>query len=252
MDPKVLILIPSRYQSSRFPGKPLSLLKTPEGEKSLVEQVYSNCHQSGYETYVVTDHDGIEEKLKSSGMNVLRIDDEVPSGTERIALAYERNFKGKFDFIINVQGDEPLLKSDDLNKLIDFHQNSDFDIATLVKPHSEDSENHGEVENPNVVKVAKTHHGQCLYFSRSPIPFERTQRETWYQHIGVYSYKAKSLEQFVSFEESELERIEGLEQLRALENKMTIGAVETNSTLLGVDTPQDLEKVNAVLSRGEN
>ena len=252
MDPKVLILIPSRYQSSRFPGKPLSLLKTPKGEITLVEQVYSNCQKSGYETYVVTDHDGIEQKLKSSNMNVLRIDDEVPSGTERIALAFKRNFKGKFDFIINVQGDEPLLQSDDLNKLIEFHQNSDFDIATLVKPHSVADESKTEVENPNIVKVAKTHHGQCLYFSRSPIPYERSERKTWYQHIGVYSYRAETLEQFVNCNESELEKIEGLEQLRALENKMTIGAVETDSTLLGVDTPEDLEKVNAVLSRGES
>ena len=249
MDPKVLILIPSRYQSSRFPGKPLSLLKTPSGDITLAEQVYKNCHESGFETYVVTDHDGIEEKLTNSGMKVIRIDDDVPSGTERIALAYQRHFKGQFDYIINVQGDEPLLKGSDLEKLISFHQERDFDITTLLKPHSDNQ----DIENPNIVKAAKSSEsGQCLYFSRSPIPFAREKRETWFQHIGVYCYKANALEKFVSLEASELEKIECLEQLRALENKMTIGAVETGSVLMGVDTPEDLEKVNAVLMKGDS
>lgn len=241
---KVLILIPSRYESSRFPGKSLSVL-TPKNSPpvTLVEMVYMNCAQTGYDVAVVTDNELIEARLKSSEMQVIRVDDDVVSGTERIALAHERFFKKKYQLIINVQGDEPLLESEDLKKLVSFHEKNSFHITTLIKPQTEKE----ELSNPNVVKVALSEKGQCLYFSRSPIPYERNKNSTWYQHIGVYCYDAEALKSFVKLPVSSLEQVESLEQLRALENGMLIGAVKTDSILMGVDTPEDLEKVNHYL-----
>ena len=245
---RVLILIPSRYQSSRFPGKPLSLIKSRNSQgqsvsRTLAHQVFLNCSQTQFSTHVVTDHDEIEKSLKDSGANVIRVDDDVPSGTERICLAYQRNFESQFDYIINVQGDEPLLKAQELIDLVHFHNKSDFDITTLVRPRNDK----GEISNPNIVKTAMSGNGRCLYFSRSAIPFDRKPRHEWFQHIGVYCYKPSSLTRFVELQESSLEKIECLEQLRALEAGMSIGAIKTKSILMGVDTPEDLEKVNAHL-----
>lgn len=245
---KVLILIPSRFGSSRFPGKSLSAVVCADGtRKSLVEVVYENCSASGFETVVVTDHREIEKKLRDSQMSVVRVDDEVASGTERIALAYKRFFQeNDYDFILNVQGDEPLLQANDLEKLINFHESSPFDIGTLVKKR----ESSKETLNPNEVKVAMNENsGLCLYFSRSFIPYERFSSEYWLQHIGVYSYRPKALEEFVRLAPSRLERIEGLEQLRALEHGMRIGAIETDTELIGVDSPEDLEKLNHYLAQ---
>lgn len=243
---KVLILIPSRYQSSRFPAKSLALVTPKNCEpRTLVEQVYQNCAETGFDVAVVTDNDDIEKVLTDSKMKVVRVDDDVASGTERIAIAYQRYFSGDFDLIINVQGDEPLLKAQDLKNLIDFHEGHNFEIATLVREHTDKN----EIGNPNIVKVAYCDNGRCLYFSRSPIPFERNTMDSWYQHIGVYSYKPNALMEFVKLKPSQLELIESLEQLRALESGMTIGAIETSSILMGVDTPDDLDKVNKYLQQ---
>ncbi len=240
----VIILIPARYQSSRFPAKPLAKIKGI----SMIERVYKNCETSGFETAVVTDHDEIEAHVKSFGGKVIRVDDDVPSGSERIALAFERSFQNKNPkLVINVQGDEPLLKGSVLKELAEFHMNSDYAITTLVRERSSNEE---DFKNPNVVKalfVPKT--GECLYFSRQSIPFDRDGGRdfSWYQHIGVYSYKPEALLKFVKLPMSRLEDLEKLEQLRAMENKMKIGAVLTTQKLIGVDVPEDVKKVEGVL-----
>jgi 3-deoxy-manno-octulosonate cytidylyltransferase (CMP-KDO synthetase) len=247
---KILILIPARYQSSRFPGKPL---KTILG-KSVIQRVYENCSDKLYDNslditaVVVTDSDEIESHVKGFGGDVCRVDDLVESGSERIYLAYKRNFSSReFELIVNVQGDEPLITSTDISQLICFHLKSSFDIATMVKGSKSSNE---ELNNPNKVKVIyspKT--SRCLYFSRQAIPYfsKDDTNDLWYHHIGVYSYRPNKLEEFFNAERSYYEIKERLEQLRALEIGMTIGAVETEKTLIGVDTPEDIKKVEGAI-----
>lgn len=240
----VVILIPARFASSRFPGKPLAMI----AGKSMIQRVFENCKASGFPTHVVTDHDGIEKHVKDFGGSVIRIDDDVPSGSERIALAYERFLKSENpDLVINVQGDEPLLNGSILKELADFHMKSDFEITTLLRERSVKED---DFKNPNVVKALWSQaSGQCLYFSRQSIPYDRDggRDYSWYHHIGVYSYRPKALSSFVKLPESRLEVLERLEQLRGLENGMRIGAVLTTQKLIGVDVPDDVQKVEGAL-----
>ncbi len=241
---RVVILIPARFASSRFPGKPLAMI----AGLSMIERVFKNCELSGFPTYVVTDHDGIEKHVKEFGGKVLRIDDDVPSGSERIALAFERHLQSENpELVINVQGDEPLLKGDVLKELADFHLSSQFDVATLLRERKTSEE---DFKNPNVVKaVYSPVSRQCLYFSRQSLPFDRDGGKdySWFHHIGVYSYRPKALSSFVKMPPSRLEDLEKLEQLRALENRMTIGAILTTQKLIGVDDPDDVRKVEGAL-----
>lgn len=241
---RCLILVPARFGSTRFPGKPLALIN----KKPMIEYVIENCENSGFDYSVVTDNSEIEDHIKSIGKNVVRVDDDVETGSERIALAYQRFFKesGKYDLIINVQGDEPLLNGELIKSVGESHANSQFDIYTAVKKRcSKDA----DFFNTNIVKCVKlTSTNKCLYFSRSPIPLSREdENPSWFQHIGLYSYKVSSLEKFVSLPAGEYEQIEKLEQLRALENNMSIGAQEINIEILGVDSPSDIPKIEKVL-----
>jgi 3-deoxy-manno-octulosonate cytidylyltransferase (CMP-KDO synthetase) len=216
----VVILIPARFGSSRFPGKPLTMI----GGKSMIERVYANCQASGLETAVVTDNAEIEKAVIAFGGKVLRVDDEVPSGSERIALAYERFYQNKnITLVINVQGDEPLLKGEVLKELADFHLSSDFDITTLIRERNSKED---DFCNPNVVKAVWSESTyQCLYFSRQSLPYDRegSKDYPWFQHIGVYGYRPAIISQFVKLPLGKLEDLEKLEQLRALENGMSIG-----------------------------
>jgi 3-deoxy-manno-octulosonate cytidylyltransferase (CMP-KDO synthetase) len=211
----------------------------------MIQWVYENCAASGFPTAVVTDHPEIEAVVKAFGGKVLRVDDDVPSGSERIALAFERFGDPKTELVINVQGDEPLLKGEVLKELAEFHLRSEFAITTLVRERraSED-----DFRNPNVVKAVWSGE-QCLYFSRQSLPFDRDQKDThaWHQHIGVYSYRPRALAAFVKLAPSRLEELEKLEQLRALENGMTIGAIRTEQRLIGVDLPEDVKRVEEAL-----
>ena len=240
----IVVLIPARFGSSRFPGKPLALI----AGRSMIDRVYSNCKNSGFKTAVVTDNDEIEKHVLSFGGTVLRVDDDVPSGSERIALAYQRFFAAeKADLVINVQGDEPLLKGEVLKELAEFHLKSPYQVTTLLRERKASEE---DFKNPNVVKAVwadKT--GQCLYFSRQSLPYDRDggKEFSWYQHIGVYSYRPEALLQFVKLPVSPLEDLEKLEQLRALENGYSIGAVLTTQKLMGVDVPEDILKVEGAL-----
>lgn len=241
---QAVILIPARFSSSRFPGKPLALI----GGVSMVQRVYTNCLESGFPVFVVTDHDEIEKHVNSFGGKVIRVNDDVPSGSERIALAYERFLQDdKPKIIINVQGDEPLLRGPILQELAEFHLSSPFDITTLLRERSVREE---DFKNPNVVKaVYSSVSKQCLYFSRQSLPYDRDggRDYSWFQHIGVYSYRADALSRFVKLPMAKLEDLEKLEQLRALENEMTLGAILTNQKLIGVDVPDDVKKVEGAL-----
>ncbi len=254
---RALILIPARYASTRFPGKPLAMI----AGKTMIERVYQSCAELSslqaqesrfknlsVDVAVVTDDDRIENHVLSFGGKVIRIDDDVPSGTERIYLAYERNYSSEnYDFIINVQGDEPLLKGEDLLDLLDFHLlHPEYHISTLLRKMDDFT----DFKDPNRVKaVYNSGDGHCLYFSRSPVPHAREAKDlkNWFLHIGVYCYKTAALEAFCSLEEGELEKIEKLEQLRALGAGMRIGATTINHELIGVDTPEDIGKVEGVI-----
>lgn len=239
----VVVLIPARFGSSRFPGKPLAMIA---GE-SMIQRVYNNCKKSGFETAVVTDNDDIEKHVLSFGGKVVRVDDDVPSGSERIALAFQRFFeKNNAEYVINVQGDEPLLRGEILKELAEFHATSSFDITTLVRERESSEE---DFKNPNVVKAVWAKSKQCLYFSRQSLPYDRDGEKdhSWYQHVGVYSYRPGALLDFVKLPMANLEDLEKLEQLRALENGMTIGAILTTQKLIGVDVPEDIKKVEGAL-----
>ncbi len=240
---KAIILIPARYDSSRFPGKPLALLKN----KSMIQRVFENLSRGSEFVAVVTDDDRIETAVKEFGGNVVRVDDDVPSGSERIKLAYERYFsKDEYALIVNVQGDEPLLKYESVQSLIDFHLKSEFDIGTLVRKRSTDED---DFQNSNCVKaIYNPENGKCLSFSRASVPFQRNPQNEWFHHLGVYSYRPESLRRFCNFPQSYHEKVEGLEQLRALENGLTIGARAVSENLIGVDTPEDIKRVEELLS----
>lgn len=253
--PAVLILIPARYASTRFPGKPLAQI----AGKSMIQRVVEGCEQAtslgtshhiSIDIAVVTDDQRIEDHLNSLKYRVCRVDDDIPSGSERIWLAYERYFKQKsYDLVINVQGDEPLIKGETLFKLIQNHLKAAFEIMTIVRPRQGLA---GDFLDANKVKVVYVPENQrCLYFSRASVPMnrERPQDEdcVWYQHIGVYSYRPSALEKFCQHPMARLEELEKLEQLRALEMGMQIGAIESQDHLLGVDTPEDIKAVEGVL-----
>ncbi|MEK6626132.1 MAG: 3-deoxy-manno-octulosonate cytidylyltransferase, partial [Bdellovibrionota bacterium] len=254
--PKIVILIPARFGAMRFPGKPLALI----ADRPMIQHVYQNLSLSSsssnkipytVDVYVVTDDERIETAVKQFGGKVLRVDDDVASGSERVFLAYQRFLKGQSPaLIVNVQGDEPLLLLQDLVPLFDFHLNNlknSFDITTLIRPRKNDPEG---FMNPNRVKAIVTKDGKCLYFSRCPIPYGAPNGE-WNLHVGVYSYRASALEHFFAMTSSVLERREKLEQLRALEGNLSIGALSIHKELLGVDSPEDISIIEGVL-RGQN
>lgn len=246
MHSQTVVLIPARFNSSRFPGKPLA---TIDG-KTMIERVYENALTSGFETFVVTDDQRIDEAVKKFGGQVLRVDDEVETGSERIILAYERFLKHEnVKFVINFQGDEPLLKGGELKKLIHYQGESGVDIATMVRKRSSKTDLEA-YKNSNVVKVIfEQDSGQCFYFSRAAIPFDRDQKNefSWFQHVGVYSYSVNALMKFKNLRPSYYENLEKLEQLRALEAGLKFGAIETKLNLIGVDAPEDILKVEGVL-----
>lgn len=254
---KILILIPARYSSTRFMGKPLALISG----QSMIQRVFNNCNSISnkeenfdFKTYVVTDHEEIEKHVRTFTNQVVRVDDDVVSGTLRIQLAYERFFKHQnFDLVVNVQGDEPLLNSNEIKNLSNFHFESGFDICTLVKKKFKRNE---EFFNSNKVKVAYSEiTKRALYFSRAPIPFLRDESNAkilenfvWYLHIGIYSFTTDSLNAVCKSQTTTLEDYEKLEQLRALELGFTIGACFTETESIGVDHPEDIIKIEEVLN----
>lgn len=255
-----IVIIPARYDSTRFPGKPLSLLKG----KTLIQHVYENA-KGAYlidDVIVATDSETIFEKVLSFGGKAAMTDRSHPSGTDRIAeVAASLNY----DIIVNVQADEPLIRPQMIDDVIMLLEDERASIGTLVKKITDPR----EITDQNVVKVVFDREGFALYFSRSPIPFHRDEwkvaevthkpdcisqftihvsRFTAYKHIGIYSYRREALLSFSRMEPTDLEKIERLEQLRAIENGVRIKTKETFFETYGVDTPEDLERVERCLS----
>ncbi len=248
---RVLVLIPARYASSRFPGKPLAKL----AGKSVIQRVYENCAHAPdphFQTCVVTDDQRIEDEVRRFGGQVKRVDDNVPSGSERIMLCLERHFAdSKWDLVINVQGDEPLVTRADLDIVAKAHLESSFDILTVVRERKGAAQ---DFRDPNKVKaVFSPTTKRCLYFSRAPVPYAREKggdlgEIPWYLHVGLYSYRPEALKRFGRAPASHYEGVEQLEQLRALEMGLSIGAVALNKEFHGVDVPADLVKLEGVLN----
>jgi 3-deoxy-manno-octulosonate cytidylyltransferase (CMP-KDO synthetase) len=233
-----VIVIPARWASTRFPGKPLA----PIAGVTLIRRVYDRAVRSrrASEVYVATDDDRIEEHVRSFGGRVLRPEGEFQTGTDRIAAAL-RLANDQYDVVINVQGDEPLIDIDSVDALADLIASQNTEMATMACP----LETEEEFLARDVVKVVVDERRLALYFSRAPIG----SRETALRHIGVYAYRREALEQFVTIEQSPLERAESLEQLRALHRGFKIAVLQTSRPHLGVDRPEDVARVEIELAK---
>lgn len=238
-----IVIIPARYESTRFPGKPLYPLKG----KTLIQHVFENAKRSALaeDVIVATDSEAIFEKVFAFGGKAVMTDPKHPSGTDRIA---EVAASMKYDIIVNVQGDEPLIRPEMIDDVIALLSDQRASIGTLVKR----IENTEEINDPNVVKAVFDREGFALYFSRAPIPSHARHSEIrtpcYYKHIGMYSYRRDTLLSLAAMQPTELEKTEKLEQLRALENGIRIKVKETSFETYGVDTPEDLERVEKWLS----
>jgi 3-deoxy-manno-octulosonate cytidylyltransferase (CMP-KDO synthetase) len=237
---KVIAIIPARYASTRFPGKPLAKIQGIP----MIEHVYRNVQSSKLidEVWVATDDERIRQAVSSFGGKCVMTSPTHQTGTDRLAEASEHLAA---DLVINVQGDEPLIQGTMLDELVrPFLDNPSLEMATFKTKIN----NVEDVQDPNIVKVITNGSGYAIYFSRSPIPYNRDNREVdYYKHIGVYAYKEKFLKKFVTLPQSPLELAESLEQLRALENGTNILVIETNHELISVDTPEDLNRVSRYL-----
>lgn len=235
---KVLGIIPARYGSTRFEGKPLELI---EG-KTMINWVYARAKQSNVDELVVaTDDIRIYDEIISFGGKAILTSSKHENGTSRIVEVINTEGYVDYDFIINIQGDEPLIDKDSINQIIEEYKKNSSEIITLKK---EIKDQH-ELETPNVVKVITDFQNNALYFSRYPIPYERNKLENfkYYKHIGIYGYSNEFLKELSNLKDGILEKVESLEQLKFLENGYIIKVLETFSDIFGVDTPEDLEYV---------
>lgn len=249
---KFLGIIPARYASTRFPGKPLVEI----AGKKMIQRVYERAAASLEEVWVATDDVRIEEAVAGFGGRVLMTSEGCRSGTERCREAAGRIAEASgrsFDVVINIQGDEPFLHPEMLDALKACFEDERTDIATLANPVVETE----EIFNPGEVKVAFDRRGHALYFSRSPIPYVmEVAREHWlehhtfYKHVGVYAYRTKVLEKITELDVSPLEAAERLEQNRWLEHGYKIKVEITRHESVPVDTPEDLERIHRLIEKG--
>lgn len=239
---EVLGVIPARYDSTRFPGKVLAELHG----KPLLQYVYERAKKARLldELIVACDDERIIEAVRAFEGRVISTSKAHPSGTDRLREAIADLDTQDLKIVINIQGDEPLIHPtmiDDVASCL--LEDASIPMATLMRK----IENSEDIDNPNVVKVVTDKQGFALYFSRSPIPYGYSQERFYYKHIGLYGYQKDFLFTFANLSESMLEKMERLEQLRALENGYRIKVIETGFDTIGVDTPQDLEKVKKVI-----
>ncbi len=243
MNIKIAAIIPARYASTRFPGKPLALIHG----KTMIRRVYEQVSKAKMiaQVVVATDDQRIVDEVESFGGNVVMTAADHPSGTDRCAEALQK-LNADFQVVINIQGDEPFIAPEQIDLLAAMFQNPELEIASLATPIKSDE----ELNSPNVVKVVIGKSGKALYFSRSPIPYLRenasrnfTANHTFLKHVGIYAYRSEVLKQIVKLERSTLEKAESLEQLRWLENGFSVHIKCTESESLAVDTPEDLSKI---------
>ena len=242
--PYFLGILPSRWGSTRFPGKPLHLI----AGKPLIQHVWERCQQCEKldEVIVATDDERIQVAVEAFGGKVAMTSPDHPTGTDRIAEAVQASDQATH--VINIQGDEPLIDPALIDELAEIMASQpDLDMATAANPMSPDDP---AVSDPNVVKVVRALDGKALYFSRSPLPFFRNPVEGLpvMRHKGIYAYRRSFLESFVSWPPSPLEKAESLEQLRALENGASIHVIATDDASPGVDTPEQADAIESLLT----
>lgn len=247
-----VVVIPARFASTRLPGKPLADICG----KPMIQHVYEKACLSGASKVVIaTDHPAVFDAVKSFTSDVLMTRDDHQSGTERLAEVMELLNLDDDTIVVNVQGDEPLLASENVSQVAALLANSQAPMATLSTAIDERE----DIVNPNCVKVVSDVTKNALYFSRSPIPYHRDALmdnkldalnvEDYQRHIGIYAYRAGFIKQYISLAASPLERLESLEQLRVLYHGYAIKIEQARVTpQAGVDTPQDLARVVAILS----
>ena len=238
-----IAIIPSRYASTRFPGKPLADM---DG-KPMIQRVYEQVKKAVAEVWVATDDARIFDVVQSFGGNVVMTSPLHRSGTDRCFEAYRKIGKNA-DVVINVQGDEPFIQPEQIDRLKNCFDSPEVQLATLVKPFRKE-EGIEALFNPASPKVVINKNFEALYFSRSVIPYVRDiDQSQWldyhvfYKHIGIYGYRTDILEEIVSLPQSTLEKAESLEQLRWIENGYRIRVGVTNIETIGIDTPQDMER----------
>ena len=242
---KFIGIIPARYASTRFPGKPLALL----GGKPVIQHVYEKVAAVLEAAYVATDDERIYDVVKSFGGQVVMTRTDHKSGTDRIEEAIEK-IGGEWDVVVNVQGDEPFVAKNQLDTICHCFDDPTTQIATLGKPF----ESMEAVQNPNSPKIVVDNMGFAMYFSRSVIPYVRGQEiSSWLthypflKHLGIYAYRKDVLRQVTQLPQSSLEIAESLEQLRWLQNGFKIKVGTTDVETVGIDTPQDLERAEEFL-----
>ena len=242
---KVLCVIPARYSSTRLPGKPLAMI----AGKPMIQHVYERACRAllPQEVVVATDSKIVADAVKGFGGKVMMTSPDHPSGTDRlaeVALSYP-----DIDVIVNVQGDEPMIPPEVIDKLAQaFEDDKDLNMTTLKTLMGEE-----EYNNPNAVKVVTDQNGYALYFSRSLLPYPRNKTADFkvYKHVGIYAYRRSFLLSYAAYEPTPLEQIEGLEQLRVLENGQRIKVLESKFQGIGIDTQEDLDAINALFTRME-
>lgn len=242
---KFVGIIPARYASTRFPGKPLAILQG----KPMIQVVYERVKASSLSQVVVaTDHPLIQQCVLDFGGEVAMTRPDHPSGTDRCGEVAATLSLNDEDVIVNIQGDEPGISRQEIDLLTSLFQRPEVCLATLVKPFTDEERAH----NPNVVKAVLADNGKVLYFSRYPIPFQRDPGQeavTHYQHLGIYAYRYKTLKAITQLPPSSLEKTEKLEQLRWLQNGFDIYAASCHYQGIGIDTPEDLALYNAQHSK---
>ena len=243
---RFIALIPARYASTRFPGKPLAML----GGKSVIQRVYEQVSQVVDETYVATDDQRIFDAVEAFGGKVVMTRSDHKSGTDRIEEAAEI-IGGDYDVVVNVQGDEPFIQASQIETVCKCFDDPTTQIATLGKPFGNDME---AIGNPNSPKIVVDKNGFALYFSRSIIPFVRGKETAewpssypFLKHLGLYAYRRDVLREVTQLPQGMLEKAESLEQLRWLENGYRIRVGLTDTETVGIDTPADLERAEKFL-----
>ena len=240
-----MAIIPARYASTRFPGKPLAVL----GGKTVIQRVYEQVSSVLSEVYVATDDERIYQCVEGFGGRAVMTRTDHKSGTDRIQEAVEK-IGTDADVIINVQGDEPFIQPSQVETLMHLFDASETQIGTLGKPF----ESLEAVENPNSPKIVTDVRGFALYFSRSVIPFIRgVERADWFgqypflKHLGIYAYRRNVLAEVTQLPQSSLEKAESLEQLRWLQSGYRIRVGLTDVETIGIDTPEDLHRAEQFL-----
>jgi len=238
---KILGVIPARYASTRFPGKPLVDING----KTMIRRVYEQAVIANLNKVVVaTDDERIASEVKSFGGEFILTSDQHQSGTDRCAEVAAKLLG--FDIVVNIQGDEPFIDPEQISLLTSCFLDEKVKLATLIKEIKENS----ELFNANIPKVVINNNQQAIYFSRNPIPFIRNaDQENWknnhqfYKHIGIYAYKTATLLAITQLKPSSLELAESLEQLRWIENGYQIQTKVTSIETIAIDTPEDLQKI---------